>query len=201
MNDPREDWKKQCAEWTKYLKDEKCFRSTELAKQNLLPVSAYLYTLLNAYRDNLISKELDRDRYKTFKSIMFKLDATDEDEIKERFDEIKDFTNIKLLSSKLSEEVIAKRKVILMNDIAERYDFCRRTITDVMSSAQQEQEILIESGQKSLEEIRVKRDEFEKRLQEAQQDKKELSEYVEHLRATTKERIDQLMDSLKSVRG
>ena len=201
MNDPEAEWKKQSIEWTKYLKDKKCYRSEKLAQKNLMPVSAYLYTLLNAYRDNKLSKEIDRDRYKTFKSIMFKLDVDSNEEINDQFENLRDFTNIRKLSSKLNDEVIAKRKVILMNDIKERYDFCRRSIKEVMQTIKREQEELIDSGTKSLEEIQGKRNEYEKKLKEAQEDKRELSEYVEHLRTATRERIDELMRVMKGSRG
>ena len=200
MNDPKKEWEKQRIEWTKYLKDKKCYRSEKLAQNNLLPVSAYLYTLLNAYRNNKLSIEVDRDRYKTFKSITIKLDAYNDEEVNEQFDNLLDFTNIKKLSAKLNDEVIAKRKEIMMNDIKERYDFCRRSIREVMQAIKKEQEELIESGTKSLTEIQAQRDEYERKLKEVQDDKRNLSEYVESLRNSTQKRIEKLMCVMKGSR-
>ncbi len=200
LNDPEGDWKKQSEEWMKYLKGKGCYGNEALVKNNLLPVSAYLYTLLNDYNNNRLSKEIDRDRYKTFKSILFKLDIEDNDELNDQFQSLVDFTNIKTLRRKLNDEVVAKRKGILMNDLKTRYDNCRKAIGEVMGKVREEQENLIASGQKSIDEIRAQRDEYEAKLKEAQEDKRELAEYVEHLRENTRDRIESLMQAIKGTR-
>ena len=61
-------------------------------------------------------------------------------------------------------------------------------------------ENLIASGQKSIDEIRAQRDEYEAKLKEAQEDKRELAEYVEHLRENTRDRIESLMQAIKGTR-
>ena len=200
LNDPKEDWKKQSEEWAKYLKGKGCYGSEDLAKKNMLSVSAYFYTLLNDYNKNLISKEKDRDRYKTFKSILIKLDIDDAEELNAKFQELLAFTNIKNLLRKLNDEVIAKRKGILMDDLKVRYNNCRTAVQQEMERIRKEQEELIAGGQKSIEEIRAERDTYEKKLKEAQEDKKELAEFVKSLRETTRQRIDDLMQAIKGTR-
>ena len=51
LNRPKENWAEQQKEWLKYLKGNGAYASLELAQKNLVPVSAYLYTLLKQYND------------------------------------------------------------------------------------------------------------------------------------------------------
>ena len=92
LNRPKENWIEQREEWLKYLKGKGAYASLELAKKKLVPVSAYLYTLLKEYND--LSE--DDDKYWDLDSIVRKF-RIKEQEINERYKEMLDFTNIILL--------------------------------------------------------------------------------------------------------
>ena len=90
----------------KYLKGKGAYASLELAKKNLIPVSAYLYTLLKEY-NNLNE---DDDRYWDLDSIIRKYRIRD---INEKYQEMLDFTNIALLKNKIQREIVQDYKKLI----------------------------------------------------------------------------------------
>ena len=46
LNQPERNWMQQREEWLKYLREKSAYNSVALAEKNLIPVSAYLYSLL-----------------------------------------------------------------------------------------------------------------------------------------------------------
>lgn len=51
LNRPVENWAEQRAEWLKYLKGRGAYARLDLAERNLVPVSAYFFTLLKEYNN------------------------------------------------------------------------------------------------------------------------------------------------------
>lgn len=193
LNQPKKDWSRQQIEWTKYLEEDQCYKSAELVQNNLVPVSAYLYSLLEDYKDN----KLDDDRYFDFQSTLLKLRIRPT-EINEHFAELQDFTNIKFLYSKLQTEIVAKYKTFLIEDIAKAYERCQLAIKKDLQKQKAEQEKTIAESQLNVEELRRKRDEKLAELQAVQEDKRELSEFVKQLKVATEKRIDEVVAAIKS---
>lgn len=96
LNRPKQNWTDQREEWLKHLKGRGAYGSFELAQNNLVPVSAYLYTLLNecdAYNEK-------DDKYWDLESALNKL-RIHREKIYEYYQELLDFTNIELLKKRL----------------------------------------------------------------------------------------------------
>ena len=194
LNRPKENWIEQREEWLKYLKGKGAYASLELAKKKLVPVSAYLYTLLKEYND--LSE--DDDKYWDLDSIVRKF-RIKEQEINERYKEMLDFTNIILLKNKIQKEIVQDYKKLLIDDIVGNYELCRDSIKEAMSKIKEMQEEVIRVSQGGIEEIKKKQAEYDTKYKEAEQDKKELEELLKKLKYATSKRADELETAIKKL--
>lgn len=193
INRPKEGWIAQQEEWLKYLKGKGAFGSQELAKKNLMPVSAYLYTLLNKYND----LTEDDDEFWDLDSIIRKFKMRD---VNEHYRELLDFTSIELLKTKMQNEIVANYKKILIDDILGTYEICKETIQDTMKSIKEAQTELIETSQGGIEEIQKKKEEYSEKYQEAEKDKQELEKLLKQLHNATTKRADELTTAIKNLK-
>lgn len=193
INRPKEGWIAQQEEWLKYLKSNGVFGSLELAKKNLIPVSAYLYTLLNEYND----LTEDDDKFWDLDSIIRKFKMRD---VNEHYRELLDFTNIELLKTKMQNEIVSNYKKILIDDISGTYEICKKTIQDTMKNIKDAQNALIEASRGGIEEIQKKKQEYSEKYQEAEKDKKELENLLKQLHNATTKRANELTNAIKNLK-
>lgn len=192
LNRPRENWIEQQKEWLKYLKGSGAYASLELAQKNLVPVSAYFYTLLKQYND---LAEND-DRIWVLQSILMRLRVRD---IHERYQEMLDFTNIVLLKNKIQREIVSDYKKLLIDDIVGSYELCKESIKETMAKVRAAQEEIIEVSQGGIEEIKKKQAEYHAKCQEAENDKKELESLLKSLKMATTQRANDLEKAIKNL--
>lgn len=192
LNRPREYWGDQQEEWLKYLKGKGAYGSLELAKRKLIPVSAYLYTLLKEYND--LTEE--DDKYWDLDSIIRKFRIKD---INEKYQEMLDFTNIDLLKNKIQREIVQDYTKLLIEDIVGGFEICRESIKEAMEKVKTAQEEIIETSQGGIEEIKKKQAEYDKKYQEAVEDKKELEELLKTLKLATSKRAEALEKAIKDL--
>ena len=192
LNRPRENWIEQQEEWLKYLKGKGAYASIELAKKNLIPVSAYLYTLLKEYNE----LNEDDDKYWDLDSIIRKFRIRD---INDRYQEMLDFTNIALLKNKIQREIVQDYKKLLIEDIVGNYELCKESIREAMMKVKMAQEEIIHTSQGGIEEIKKKQAEYNAKYQEAEADKKELENLLKKLKMATSQRADELEKAIKSL--
>ena len=200
LNNPKEDWKKQKIEWTKYLKGKNAYNDENLAWQNINSVSAYLYTLLREYKNKNISVGSEL-YYKGLLASLFKFGYFDPSVLdkEETFSEIQELTQIKVLSDRLETEILAKHDEWLLGDIESRYEKCLNLIRDVVENQKSKQQEMIETSQKSIEEIRAKRQEKEIGLKQARRDKDVLENYIGELKKATRKRIEEVKKAIKNI--
>ena len=191
LNRPKNDWDRQLIEWTKYLKGENCYGNARLAQKNLVPVSAYLYTLLQKYRDNRISDDEDLD----LDSILPKFRVRHRD-LDARFGELEELTNIRFLYGKLQREVMTNSSAEKVDDIKRAYEVCKDGISKVMEEIKKAQDKLINDSQKGFDEISREREEKRKELEAIKQDKEELTEFVKQFKAATSKRVDEVVAAI-----
>lgn len=195
LNNPKKDWARQEVEWTKYLEEEQCYKSSEVVKSNLIPVSAYLYSMLEDYRNNKIQD--DDDKNFELESTLLKLRIRPS-QLNEHFEELEEFTNIKFLYGKLQSEIVSKYKTALIDDIRKSYEKCQEDVKKVLGDQRKNQQNIINDSQLDVEDIRRKREEKLAELQGVQNDKRELSEFVRQLQAATEKRIEDVIKAIKS---
>ena len=198
LNNPKEDWKKQKIEWTKYLKGKNAYNDENLAWQNINSVSAHLYTMLNKFEVKKKSRELRNAVEKFYFDLPDDVEV-DNEFISENFAEIQELTQIKVLSDRLETEILAKRDEFLLDDIQERYEKCLKLIRDVVENQKSKQQEMIETSQKSIEEIRAKRQEKEIGLKHARKEKDVLEKHIAELKKTTRKRIEEVKKAIKNI--
>lgn len=192
LNRPIENWLEQQEEWLKYLKGKGAYASLELAKKNLVPVSAYFYTLLKDY-NNLNE---DDDKYWDLDSIIRKFRIRD---VNEKYQEMLDFTNIALLKNKIQREIVQDYKKLLIDDIVGNYELCKESIKEAMEKVKIAQEEIILTSQAGFEEIKKKQAEYDAKYNEAESDKKELENLLKKLKMATSQRADELEKAIKGL--
>lgn len=192
LNRPIDNWNEQKEEWLKYLKGKGAYASLELAKKNLVPVSAYLYTLLKEY--NKLTE--NDDKYWDLDSIIRKFRIRD---INEKYQEMLDFTNVVLLKNKIQREIVQDYKKFLIDDIIGNYELCRESIREAMKKIKASQEEIIQTSQGGIEEIKKKQIEYDSKYKEAESDKKELEILLKKLKMATSQRADELERAIKGL--
>lgn len=197
LNKPKDDWQKQREEWTKYLLGDSAYKKNiNLVNSNLIPVSAYLYTMLEKYRND----QLSNDDYFDLQSILLKMRIR-EAQLGEHFLELVEFTNIKPLFHKLQTEVVAKHKEELIDDLIRAYDNCKKDLQKIMKQKKQGQEKIIADSQKGIEDIRRERDQKIKELQEVQKTKEGLEVFVKKIKEETAKNIDYVVEAIKGSKS
>ena len=192
LNRPKENWIEQQEEWLKYLKGKGAYASIELARKNLIPVSAYLFTLLKEYND--ISEE--DDKYWDLDSIVRKFRIKD---VNEKYHELLDFTNITLLKNKINREIVQNHKILLLEDITGSYELCKESIKETILKVKSTQKEIIEVTQGGIEEIKKKQAEYDMKYKEAEQDKKDLEGLLKKIKVATSQRADELEKAIKNL--
>lgn len=196
LNRPEQNWMEQRIEWIKYLKRADCFGSEDLAIKNLVPVSGYFYTLIKDY-DNISD---DDDRYFELSSILNKFRLRIEN-LGEHSKRLLDFTGIDLLKRKLDREVVSSYKSLLIDDIRENFLLCKSEISELMQKIKTNQQEVIDASEKGINEIRRKRDEYAKKLEESATDKKDMDKLLKTIRFATTKRVEELTLAIKSMGG
>ena len=192
LNRPQENWKEQREEWLKYLKGKGAYANRELAMKNLIPVSAYLYTLLMQYNE----LNEDDDKYWDLTSIIRKFRIKD---INEKYDDMLEFTNIEYLRNKINSEIVRGYKQLLVEDIKGSYQICKESIQETLAKVRTSQEEIITVCQGGIEEIQKKQDEYNAKYEEAKKDKKELDDLLNKLQQMTTQRANELETAIKGL--
>lgn len=192
LNRPKENWTEQKEEWIKYLKGKGAYADTSLAKKNLVPVSAYLYTLLKEYN----SLPEGDDKLWDLDSIIRKFRIKD---INEHYRELLDFTKIEYLKRKIQSEIVTNYKKLLLEDISGSYELCKESIKESTAKIKAAQEEIVKASQGGLEDIQKKQQEYSKKYKEAEKDKQELDVMLKRLKAATTQRADELEKAIKSL--
>lgn len=190
LNRPEKDWEEQEEEWLKHLKKKGIYADKELARKNLVPVSAYLYTLLKE-RNNL-----SEDKQWDLKSIIMKYRIEIKD-IDKHYKKLLQFTKIDFLKDKLQKEIVNEHKKLLIKDIEATYELRREEIQEKMQSIKDKQEEIIRASQEGLEAMQKKQEEYNKKYQEAEQDRAEFETVLKKIKELTTRRADELEEAIK----
>ncbi len=194
LNRPLENWQAQRKEWLKHLKGKGAFGSEQLAGKNLIPVSAYLYTLLREY--DTYAQDEQSDKMYDLESILLKLRVRD---IHGNYQMLCDFTQIESLKRKIKHDIVDRYKNLLVEDVANSYLTCKEEIQSSMRNIKKEQEEIIKTSQGGIEEIRKKQKEFTQKYEETRDEKQELESIINRLHTITQKRADELERAIKAL--
>lgn len=194
LNRPEENWKEQRKEWLKYLTDEGAYGNVALAEKNLVPVSGYLYSLIQSNAEVAAGS----DSYFDLMSILMKFRIRQE-ELGEHERRLMDFTGIDHLKRKLEKEVIDNHKALLVEDIKESYLVCKEEILRFAESVRQDQLEIINMSEKGIDEIRAEQKKHEIELKQIKIEKQKLEDALSQIERSTKERVQQLATQIKGL--
>lgn len=194
LNHPADDWKKQKAEWRKYLKGKGAYGKAELAEKNLIGVSAYLYTKLLS--ETFVDIETCDD---TLYGILGKMGVRRMKRGDAEYKKKLAFCNVETLMDKLAKEILVNFRELQIRDIAEHYDICRTEIGMLMKSVKDQQIDNVRTVEKGVEEIRRKRQEYEKKLELERAQQNDLDEIIEQLNKNLEARIKELSAEIKAL--
>jgi len=76
---------------------------------------------------------------------------------------------------------------------------CKDSIKETMEKVRKAQEEIISTSQGGIEKIKEKQEEYNKKYQEAEQDKKELDNLIKSLKMATSKRADDLEKAIKDL--
>lgn len=195
FNRPIDDWKKQSEEWIKYLKGKGAYGSQQLAFNNLIGTSAYLYTLLRNI-ENLTEDE-DDELYGIMRAkFRHRTELKKDDDM---YKKTRTFTGVIQLRHKLQDEIINNFRELQVRDIVENYNICQAEMRTFMNEVKKQQVELIKLSGEDVEEIRKRRMECEMQLKEEKEEKKVLDDLLAKLHEATVERAKQLSVAMRQL--
>ena len=194
LNRPADDWKKQKSEWKKYLKSKGAYGKAELAEKNLIGVSAYLYTKLlsDDFKD---TDTCDDTLYGILVKMGIRRMKRNDEEYKKKIA----FCNIETLMNKLRNDILINFRELQIRDIQEHYDICKVEISTLMKTVKEQQVEIIKTVEKGVDEIRRKREEYEKILEQERMEQQQLDLLVEQLNQNLESRMKKLSSEIKTL--
>lgn len=197
LNRPVEDWGKQKQEWLKHLKGEGAYNSRELAEQNLIDVSAYFDILLKNYG----SFSEDDEEIWDLNAILSKLRVKEEELSHDQntYKRLLEQAHIDFLENKINREIVEKRKALIAKDIKNQYELCKGEILTFVRKKRKNQEQLLETSQKSQEEIECKYREIAIKCKEAEDDQKELESIINRFKKLADDKAKELEKAIKEA--
>lgn len=198
LNEPKEEWAKQKAEWSKYLtsedskKNRSCY-TKELADKNIIATSAYTALLCELYKQGKLD-EKGKQRLETLSHKLFR-----NTNIEANLEALLHFANVNAIYKRISEDILDNAQEYVIGSIKAKYENLKANIKEYftqdiskeseayssLSLGLDEINKQIEEGKRELEELESKQDELEELVSEfdnsAETMKKELQSQIEKM--------------------
>ncbi len=192
LNSPARNWAAQREEWIKILKREDCYNSIQLAEKNIVAVASHVSNLVREY----FNLDKDSDEYWDLKSIANKFRIED---IEANLDKLNDFSNVEMLKIKLRDEIIERHKELLLEDLTQDYKSNKEDIIMKFNLIKERQESILKASNEGIAEIRKKREESFKLLEENKIEEKEMQQILKQIQIATSKRADQLFNTINGL--
>lgn len=193
LNRPNENWKEQKEEWIKHLGKSDCFGTDRLAQSNLISVAAYLYNLVIDY-DHLSEDDIDFELEPIARKFRVK-------EIEKNLDKLQEYSNIDLLKAKLSNEILAKHKKLLTQDISDSYKNNKLDLTNILEAIKENQEEILTMADADIDSIRKECENSKLILEQAKMEKVEMEKALKQIRNLTEKRAEELYAQIRGLGG
>ena len=190
LNRPSDNWVEQKNEWIKYLSQDDCFRSKQLAEKNVFAVAAHVENLVLNFNN------LDEDSIIELESMALKFRIRN---IEENIEELHRFSNVSFLKGVLQSEIVCKYKELLHEDLKNSYLELKELISTVMIEFRSENEKLLEIANSDMEKIQQERMKANEELENIQKYKSDLLSTLELVKKGTQQRVDELCNQLKGL--
>ena len=194
-----EDWNEIKHEWMQHLSGQNCFNNRDLAERNLIPVAAYMDTLLAKFADE---GKLNKNEEKTLRA---KLDwIVDEREIEalkkpEVMSKMRAFANMELIRGRLMNEELGNAQKMVYDDLIVKYKILKAQLSSPLIKIKKSQNDIIESLNSGVDEIKRKVAEAKIELEANEQKKKELADDMKTFTNALNNATDKLVLEIKKM--
>lgn len=192
LNSPIRNWAEQREEWIKILRREDCYNSLQIAEKNIIAVASHVSNLVREY-SNL---DEDSDEYWDLQSIALKFRIKN---IEEGLDRLNEFSNVDALKIKLRDEIIVKHKELLLEDLTQDYKNNKEDIITKFNVIKDREESILKASSEDIEQIRKKREESFKLLEESKAEEKEMQKVLKQIKIATSKRADELFKTINGL--
>ena len=198
LNNPIEDWKKQRKVWLGYLKENACYGNLQLAEKNLIATSGYFYTLLQELKKN--DGNMGKSHQFQLYSAAMKMECMPDDLMK-RYNELLTFTGIDHLKRRMENEIIAKYKKLLIDDIQNGYSQLKDNIIELMRDIRTGQEEVIAVSSKSRDDVLALKEKTCREMEEKYRDWRTLEQQCKKVKEESKKQSDKMTRSIRALGG
>lgn len=203
LNEPKEDWAKQKAEWSKYLTSEDIkiknhfYYTKELADKNIIATSAYAALLCELYKQG----KLDEKRKQHLEDLSHKLFRNTN--IDANLEALLDFANVNAIYERISKDILDRVQEYFISGIKANYENIKAKIKDYFTQDISKGNETYSALSLGLDEINKQIEEGKRELEELESKQEELEEFIsefgENARSMKKELKAQIKKMIKGV--
>lgn len=206
LNKPEKEWKEQKNEWIKYLEEKAAFNNRQLAESNIICTAGYIENLCREYLND--SNSFNDDDVDLLVSFAMKYGIiTMGDMIKgkvsnnmnEYVEKLRERSNISVLLDKIRNDILAKYRQFLIDDIIKIYTSLKQDIVKFFKEINDENKKLLDASNGNVDEIRKQYEIAYENSQAQKQVKEALSVLLNDLKENNSKRIKDLELKLKNV--
>lgn len=206
LNRPEKDWNEQKNEWVKYLSEKTAFNSRQLAESNIICTAGYIENLCREYLKD--SNSLNDDDRNILVSFAMKYSIiTMEDMIKgnvlnnmdKYVEKLRERANISVLFNKIRNDILAKYRQFLVEDIVKIYTDLKRDMMKFFKEISDENKKLLYASNGDVDEIRKQYEIAYENAQAQKQVKEALSILLNDLKENNDKRLKDLKVKLANI--
>lgn len=201
FNQPKEEWKQQKAEWSKYLTntngkdgdtEHTCY-TEKLAQKNIIAISAYTALLCELYKQNA----LDDKRSKELKNICYKI--FDNDDIDKNFDALLQFANVNAVRERIDEDILEKAQEYYNSGVKAEYKALKRKVSEYFANSIQQKQETYEALAGGLETINAQIQKESEELKSLQNTQNELEKVIADFEKESKKTLQTLGEQIEKL--
>ncbi|MCX8046293.1 MAG: dynamin family protein [Anoxybacillus gonensis] len=190
LSRPEENWQLQKREWIKYLKQDDCYGSEQLATKNIFSVAAHVYNLVLHY------DSLDEDSKFELESIALRFKIRN---FETNLEKLRKLSNVDYLKHILSAEIVSKYKELFSQDLRQSYIELRSDIEDFFLDIRENSMKLLEVAESDVEKIQLERQKMKEDLEEIREQRDHLLKTLDLVRRSTEGRVQELCNQIQKL--
>lgn len=197
----QKDWANIKDNWMPYLSGPNCYNDPILAEKNLVPIAAYLDTLLTKFeRNENLDNYMEEDTFLQSKLVLI-TKKVDLDELKhpEIMAKMRDVANMSALRKRLMNEEVENAQYLMYQNIAEKYKNLKTDILEPISEVRKLQNDKIVSVNSGIEHILKVIEDAVVVLEENRKRKEELDNAIKGFSNQLDKKVGALIKEIKNV--
>lgn len=206
LEEPKQEWEQQKKEWIMQLKGKDLYSSEDLAKQNIMGVSAYVENFCR----NIIKDKIKKTMSLGIRvlSLAEKYQLIDDDSMEEISNnlthldlakELRKNTGYFEFRDKLYNEIVRKHAQFLEQELIIDYKDIKKEILEKTTMIKQRQESLLAISMKNKNNIVNNRNYLTKKLEESKKEEAEIKVALKNIERMSNERASKLFKNIENA--